>query len=402
MTGSGLKTWLLTISISVLVIAYQAQRPAYAATVSVPFSSGFIGTEGQNPQKADNIKIFSTLDVDRADFFQNSSSNQFELQGNDISGSVRLLLQGGSEVVIDGAIVWRDSQGATLHAFGFIPAPDTDTSFTYGGGTTQLLQGSNQSVTPSNVGLQLVGSTETYADGQNISGNAATSGLLDALNTYLQQVQAAAPQGPITVTSQTTSDQTPTVGGTVTLAPGENVQVTINGVLYSGLNVAVAGGAWSVQVTSNLPFGTYDVTAQIIDANGYSLSDSTASELTVFDAAQTYTIGGSVSGLAAGQSVVLQNNAGDDLTVNANGVFTFATAINSGTNQYAVTIKTGSPLIRRARWLRNRHRNRQRQHHQRGGDRATDTRHHHRWIRHGPRSRAISGTAEQRRRRPCR
>ena len=322
-----------------LVIAYQAQRPAHAATVSVPFSSGFIGTEGANPQKADSIKIFSTLEVDRADFFQNSSSNQFELQGNDISGSVRFLLQGGSEIVIDGAIVWRDTQGATLHAFGFIPAADTNTSFTYGGGTVQLLQGSNQSVTPSNVGLQLVGSTQTYTDGQNISGNAATSGLLDALNTYLQQIQAAAPQGPITVTAQTTSDQTPTVSGTVTIVAGENVQVTINGVLYSGLNVTVSGGTWSVQVTSNLSFGTYDVNAQIIDANGYALSDSTASELTVYDATQTYTVGGSVSGLAAGQSVVLQNNAGDDLTVNTNGAFTFATAINSGTN-YAVTVLT--------------------------------------------------------------
>ena len=123
MTGSGLKTWLLTISSSVLVIAYQAQRPAYAATVSVPFSSGFIGTEGQNPQKADNIKIFSTLDVDRADFFQNSSSNQFELQGNDISGSVRFLLQGGSEVVIDGAIVMPIKSWTIETPLGAIPMP---------------------------------------------------------------------------------------------------------------------------------------------------------------------------------------------------------------------------------------------------------------------------------------
>ena len=53
----------------------------------------------------------------------------------------------------------------------------------------------------------------------------------------------------------------------------------------------------------------------------------------------THTIGGSVSGLASGQSVVLQNNAGDDLTVSTDGNFTFATEINSGTD-YAVTVLT--------------------------------------------------------------
>ncbi|WP_456406423.1 FG-GAP repeat protein, partial [Thiolapillus sp.] len=39
-----------------------------------------------------------------------------------------------------------------------------------------------------------------------------------------------------------------------------------------------------------------------------------------------YTLGGSVSGLAPGNSLVLQNNGGDDLTVSADGAFTFATA----------------------------------------------------------------------------
>ena len=53
----------------------------------------------------------------------------------------------------------------------------------------------------------------------------------------------------------------------------------------------------------------------------------------------TYTITGSVSGLGAGKSVGLLNNAGDAITVNANGSFTFPTAINSGSS-YAVTVGT--------------------------------------------------------------
>jgi hypothetical protein len=53
----------------------------------------------------------------------------------------------------------------------------------------------------------------------------------------------------------------------------------------------------------------------------------------------TYTIGGALTGLASGASAVLQNNGGSNLTVSANGNFTFATAINSGT-AYAVTVLT--------------------------------------------------------------
>jgi hypothetical protein len=46
----------------------------------------------------------------------------------------------------------------------------------------------------------------------------------------------------------------------------------------------------------------------------------------------TYTIGGTVSGLGAGKSVVLQNNSGDNLTVSADGAFTFtASMANSAT-----------------------------------------------------------------------
>ncbi len=54
---------------------------------------------------------------------------------------------------------------------------------------------------------------------------------------------------------------------------------------------------------------------------------------------QTYTVGGTVTGLAAGQSVTLLNNGGNARTVSANGTFTFTTAIASGA-PYAVTVGT--------------------------------------------------------------
>jgi hypothetical protein len=57
----------------------------------------------------------------------------------------------------------------------------------------------------------------------------------------------------------------------------------------------------------------------------------------------TYTIGGTVSGLGATKSVVLQNSGGNDLTVSANGAFTFT---SSATNNaaYGVTVLTQPAL----------------------------------------------------------
>ncbi len=54
----------------------------------------------------------------------------------------------------------------------------------------------------------------------------------------------------------------------------------------------------------------------------------------------TATIGGTISGLATGASVILQNNAGDSLTITANGPFTFKTPVTGPTDAYAVTVLT--------------------------------------------------------------
>jgi hypothetical protein len=51
------------------------------------------------------------------------------------------------------------------------------------------------------------------------------------------------------------------------------------------------------------------------------------------------TIGGTVSGLGADESLVLQNNGGDNLAINANGAFTFPTWVPTDSS-YLVTVST--------------------------------------------------------------
>jgi hypothetical protein len=53
----------------------------------------------------------------------------------------------------------------------------------------------------------------------------------------------------------------------------------------------------------------------------------------------TYSVGGTLSGLNAGGTVVLQNNGGDNLSVTTNGPFTFHTPINYVAG-YDVTVLT--------------------------------------------------------------
>ncbi|HEX3849123.1 MAG TPA: hypothetical protein VHV81_17210 [Steroidobacteraceae bacterium] len=67
------------------------------------------------------------------------------------------------------------------------------------------------------------------------------------------------------------------------------------------------------------------------------LGAARVTNVAVVCAVNTYSAGGTVSGLAG--TVVLQNNGADSLTLGANGVFTFATAIAEG-GGYNVTVLT--------------------------------------------------------------
>lgn len=280
--------------------------PVEFAQVSVPFTKGFIGTVGSSNNAANNIKTFATLGITRASFYQNSAGFTFAAQGNDIPGGVRLQLSSGQVIEIEGAINWRHTAGSTLYSFGFIPAQTiTPVTITYGAGSTYTINNT------SNFGLELIGAAYNYIDNTNISGNAATNGLLDALNAYLASTQQSSPVGPVTVASQTTLDTTPTITGTATLANGETLSVLVNGTTYTtsnGLSIDNTNHTWSLTIPTNLTGGTYDVTATITNASGYTKTDTSSAELVVTagdTTPPTIALSSSVATLGAGQTATI-------------------------------------------------------------------------------------------------
>ena len=114
---------------------------------------------------------------------------------------------------------------------------------------------------------------------------------------------------------------------------GNNLSITGNGAFTFSSAIA-SGAAYSVKVLTQPSSPAQTCTV----ANGSGTASANVTSVQVTCAAPSYTIGGAVSGLT-GTGLVLQDNGGDNLTINANGNFTFHTAIASG-SAYKVTVLT--------------------------------------------------------------
>jgi len=140
----------------------------------------------------------------------------------------------------------------------------------------------------------------------------------------------------------TCSTSTYGVGGTVIGLEGSGLVLQNN--LGDNLPVGANGTfAFSTHVTSGATYGV-TVLAQptspsqtCVVTNGMgTVTSSAISSATVTCTTNTYAIGGTLGGLS-GSGLLLRDNGGDELPVSANGTFTFATSVASGT-PFAVTI----------------------------------------------------------------
>jgi len=133
-----------------------------------------------------------------------------------------------------------------------------------------------------------------------------------------------------------------TIGGTVTGLSGtlvledngsDTVSVSASGA-FTFIKPVASGGAYAVTVQTQ-PAGQ---TCVVTNGTG-TVGSTNVTNVTVACAANPYTIGGTVTGLAATDAVVLQDNGGNNLTVSANGSFTFTSAL-AANQAYAVTVLT--------------------------------------------------------------
>jgi HJR/Mrr/RecB family endonuclease len=133
-----------------------------------------------------------------------------------------------------------------------------------------------------------------------------------------------------------------TVGGMVSGLTGAGLVLRNNG----GNDLAIsadgpftfsaplgAGVAYEVTVATQ-PSGQ---TCTVSNGTG-SIAGANVTNVAVDCTANTFTVGGSVSGLT-GAGLVLQNNGSDGLAISGNGVFTFSVALTEGA-AYGVTVAT--------------------------------------------------------------
>ena len=161
----------------------------------------------------------------------------------------------------------------------------------------------------------------------------------------------------VTLTGCAATEESSSGGGSL-----PELKVSVSG-LHQGKNVILSSGqstaanvfteneALGITTDGTYSFGSfssgtsYDITVRqqpvsqtctVTEGEG-TLSASTTVVVTC--SSESHTISGTVVGLYSGQSVTLQNNSGDNLTVSSNTSFSFTTKVGQG-DTYLVTVKT--------------------------------------------------------------
>ena len=286
--------------------------------LAVNFSDGFIGTRGNNSQDADNILNFSTLGISYAQFYQSDSDGDglFSVQGNDIPGRIKIVLDDGTVIDYAASVTWRDSNNNYVFGVLFSSSDDPAINFNsivYNTGTLQLYSGNINNVS-SNLGLIVSGTGFSIADGSSINGNAATKTLLNALNSYYSSSVSSDSTNP-TISDQTFSynENTSSVTEIGNVLANDNVGVSsynisagnVDGYFAidnsGSISLTTTGASSAANDFEVLP-NSHLITVQVSDANGNASSATiTLNELDVA-AESGFTITSSMDPLVVAES----------------------------------------------------------------------------------------------------
>ena len=309
--------------------------------VSAGFEYGIIGESEKNAHQPERGVLISTLGISQVVISQLSNNGQFGgTQGNDYEVDVSILFNNGTTTTFAAAVNWRDTSGSTNRGIGLIrplgSAAD-GSGYTPQSGyyTSYLLRFVNQTITYS----------ETAAGEKipEVSGNAATSGLLNALNAYST---ASPPSSTPSVLQTTLTASSTSIAADGTATSTITVQLKdINGndLSASGGTVALStdagtlssatdntDGTYTATLTSATTAGTATITGTL---GGTAITDDATVEMTAGSAGQ---IGGTVlnrqGAAVAGVTVRLRNGSTviATTTTDASGAYSFST-LSAGT-----------------------------------------------------------------------
>ncbi|MBT3594616.1 MAG: choice-of-anchor D domain-containing protein, partial [Verrucomicrobia bacterium] len=173
-----------TVFIDGVGVAIECAR---AGDVSLVFTEGYIGTMGNNAQKNTSVKSFNTLGISRLTFSQDDSDSNgyFNIQGNDVEGSIKIITDNNNAYTLDAAIVWNDKDGGSVVSFGIFISDvgQSNTTISSSAGDYTLVVGRTKNVS-SNVSLLGLNLTDPYSENGTIQGS-ADNAFLDTLNNYL-------------------------------------------------------------------------------------------------------------------------------------------------------------------------------------------------------------------------
>ncbi|MEE1877655.1 invasin domain 3-containing protein, partial [Altererythrobacter litoralis] len=308
--------------------------PAIAqTTVSAGFENGVIGEYRNAAHQPTRLNTFATLGITGAVISDTTDDGRFGgSQGNDYSVTVTFQFSNGSTSTFNAAVNWRDTQGSTVHGIGLTVSGGVDdgTSYVAASGLQKTYL------------LQFVSSTRAYADtasgdkGDVISGNAATTGLFDELNTYATSKPASInPAGltsiitasPGSILANGTSTSTVTVqlkdvNGNNLSAGGNTVTLSTNAGSLSGV-IDNGNGTYTATLTSSTSIETATITGVV---DGSSIVDTASVDFVSNSSISGTVRNGGGNGLS-GRTVRLLNNSGQVLqtvTTGSGGAYTFS------------------------------------------------------------------------------
>lgn len=209
--------------------------------ISVSFNDGFVGVNINN-NSAGPAYRFSTYGWTNVQFSQNSSSNIFVTQGNDIVGNVLITDYDGIEYTIPGFIKWRGPSGTVTT---IVFRPSSSTTLKIGPSTTRTITSSDD------IGLTFNGSNLVLTDGGTFSGNSAISNVLQSLNDYLGS------QPKFSVADLSVNEGAGTATVTVRLNTAASTTTSVGYVLSNG--TATAGSDYTT-TSGTLTFATGETT----------------------------------------------------------------------------------------------------------------------------------------------